>query len=263
MALSDQAVQAAAARITAAWHANAILDPLPDDERPGDIDDAYRIQNALVEALGFEEIGYKVAIADPAAQAALGLTEPASGRMFARYSGTTPVTLELASCPGAKILLESEIAVRMGRTLAPGSGPHTAASVRDAVATVAPSFELAALRFESIASGGILSTIAANMGGYGAALGPEVALADASFATPAVTLSADGELIQENGSPDSLTAGLECLAWLANSLNARGLPLEEGALVLTGAICGPHVLEAGRTAVGDFGPLGSVTVALT
>lgn len=53
--------------------------PRPD---PQNTDEAYALQDAVTEELGFEVIGWKVGATNPAAQAALGANEPFVGPVF-------------------------------------------------------------------------------------------------------------------------------------------------------------------------------------
>ena len=50
------------------------------------------------------------------------------------------------------------------------------------------------------------------------------------------------------------------LEWVVNKLSSFGVGLRPGDIIATGTMTGAEVIEAGQTAVGDFGSLGKVEI---
>ena len=75
-----------------------------------------------------------------------------------------------------------------------------------------------------------------------------------------MTLSIDGEEAASGSGADVLGHPLNTLVWLANDLSRRGIGLQEGQVVTTGTMTGMTPCRPGATAVGDYGPMGTVQV---
>jgi 2-oxo-3-hexenedioate decarboxylase/2-keto-4-pentenoate hydratase len=80
--------------------------------------------------------------------------------------------------------------------------------------------------------------------------------------TTATMLIDDVEVGAGRGS-DILGHPLEALAWLANSLNARGSLLRSGEVVTLGSLVATHWVEANSTVRVINAPLGEVVVQFT
>src|SRR5262245_14791077 len=107
------------------------IDEVPADIRPGDLDDAYAVQEAarpLIAAAGRgEPVGWKIGSTSPPMQAALGIPFPCAGTLYAGTVHRTHAAVDRAdySRPG----LECEIAVRLAADLPAVAGGHSRASV--------------------------------------------------------------------------------------------------------------------------------------
>jgi 2-keto-4-pentenoate hydratase len=78
------------------------------------------------------------------------------------------------------------------------------------------------------------------------------------LATHLVRLEIDGERKAEGTGALVLGHPLNVLTWFVNRYTASGRTLSAGQIVSTGTTTGLVALEPGRTAVADFGSLGTV-----
>lgn len=240
-----------------------VIERLPTEEAPASLAEGYQIQDRVAELLGRRTVGWKLGATSAEIQAALGLDEPLSGLLFEPYVQEYPATIsidEFARPP----LLECEVAFILSDELPQTAGPFTAASVRAAIESIVPVIELASSRFESIASIGAASLIADNVASGHLVTGEPVPFTKATKPSQVVaTLRVDGE-IRAKGSGDAVLGDpLEALAWLANHLAVRGVPLPKGSLITTGSMTGAVAIAAEDVAMADFGKLGRVSVHLS
>jgi 2-keto-4-pentenoate hydratase len=75
-----------------------------------------------------------------------------------------------------------------------------------------------------------------------------------------MVMSRDGELVDTGAGAAALGDPVGVVAWLANTLGERGVALEEGHLIMTGALHAAAPMAAGETYVAEFDRLGSITV---
>jgi 2-keto-4-pentenoate hydratase len=77
-----------------------------------------------------------------------------------------------------------------------------------------------------------------------------------------MVLTRDGELVDTGAGAAALGDPAAVVAWLANVLAERGIALEPGHVVMTGALHAAVPMVAGETYVAEFDRLGSVTVRI-
>src|SRR5205807_5175240 len=109
------------------------LEPLPADIRPGDLAEAYAMQEQLQTLFAADRgavAGYKIAITTPVMQRLMGIDHPCGGAIFARMTHASPARLRRADY--VNVAVECEIAVRLAADL-PAGRVHDRSSVADAV----------------------------------------------------------------------------------------------------------------------------------
>ncbi|WP_213450381.1 2-keto-4-pentenoate hydratase [Rhizomonospora bruguierae] len=221
---------------------------------------AYEVQRLVVErrvAAGERVAGYKVGLTTAAARAAMGGDAPIYGRLFAGTAHATPARIEGAGLFAP--MVEPEIAFVLGRDL---PGPEaTAAEAAAAVGHVAPAFEVVDSRIAGWARCAP-DLIADNGAGCGAVLGAPAAYdADAVRTATCQLRVDDGEPVRGSASA-VLGDPLLAVVWLANALAGHGRLLRRGDVVLTGSMTAPAPLRPGTRVAADFGPLGTVALAV-
>jgi 2-keto-4-pentenoate hydratase len=252
-------IAAAADLIAAARRDGTRLDLLPEAFRPRDEAEAYRVQKALHARLRGRRIGYKIGCTTPVMQKFLRIPNPCAGAMFDTGMSHLSATLPFAAF--RHVGIECEIAVRLGSDVA--SGPFTAERMAKAVTTCMAAIEIVDDRFVDYRKMDTPTLIADDFFNWGCVLGPEV-LADAGAMTEAVgTTAINGVEVGRGRGSDVLGHPLNALAWLAESLAARGEHLRAGEIVSTGSLVETKWLAQGDHALVAVSGLGSVTLDLT
>jgi len=219
------------------------------------IADGYRAQEALAVLLASREgrvAGLKIATTTKVMQQLMGIDHPCGGLIFERRVHASPARLKLSDY--IHLMIECELAVRIGRALPKQAGPHTAETVRPAVAAVMPAFELIEDRNADYKTSEARSLIADNCWNAGVVLGAETPFKpEASLAGIAGSLTINGKQVREGTTDDPLAA----LAWVANLYAERGRPLEPGMVVITGSVIATLPIAPGDTFVFRLDGIGS------
>ena len=257
--LSESAARTAAELLLKARGDHRRLERLPPECTPESVDDGMAIQNALAELWGLDVAGWKVGAASRAAMEMLRTDEPFPGRVFAPYLLQSPATVAAAALH--KCAVECEFAFRLGRALPPREADYGMDDIRDAVTAAYPAIELVNDYWVDGLALGAAHFVADNGSNGALVLGDPIGdWRERDLAAAAVTLTVDGEVATTGSGANVLGHPLNTLVWLANDLSRRGIGLEEGAVVTTGSMTGMTPCHPGATAVGDFGPAGTVQV---
>ena len=226
--------EAVARHIDAAHASGAVYANLPPDMAPTTLADAYAAQRALAMRLAPRlggVAGLKIATTTRVMQELMGIDHPCGGVIFAANVHASPAQIRLAS--HVHLMIECELAVRIGSSLPTPPTPYTAETVRPAVSALMPAFELIDDRHADYKTANALSLIADNCWNAGVVLGAETAL------EPTMSLSPIVGTVEVNGQPGGTGTTddpLGALAWLANLAAGLGQPLEAGMIVITGSV---------------------------
>lgn len=256
--MDDQTRSRVAAELLAAYASKQPLEPLTATHEGMTLEDAYAIQLLQVErrrAEGRVVRGHKVGLTSAAMQRLLKVTEPDYGHLFDDF-----FHLEHAPIPVEPFLqprVEPEVAFVLKRPLkGPGVTVHQALR---AVDFVLPALEIVDSRIRDWKIG-LLDTIADNASSGAVVLGStptDVGAVDLRLA--GATFHRNGQVVGTGAGGAVLGSPLNSLVWLANTVGARGITLEEGDVVLPGAVCAMVPVAAGDTFTATFAGLGSVT----
>jgi 2-keto-4-pentenoate hydratase len=234
MSADVRAEKAAAALYDARQSKQAIA---PVSETQGIVDPAlaYAVQEMNTARWlenGRRVVGRKIGLTSLAVQKQLGVGEPDYGMLWAdmAYENGAVVPIERFIQPR----VEAEVAFIIRRRL------DSATSTLDEVAA-AVGCALAAVEIVDSAIADwkitLADTIADNASGGGFVLG------DVRRSLDEVDLRLCGMILSRNGTPASLGVGAACLGhplnatlWLARKMAAVGRPLDEGDIVLSGAL---------------------------
>jgi 2-keto-4-pentenoate hydratase len=214
---------------------------------PPDSATAYRVAGLVAEELDWPVLGWKIAAFKEEMQRALRTDSPIYGRTFA-------VTATPASFVHAKLVSpipEVEYQAKLGADLPPRQKTYTVEEVTDAVASLHPGLELAAVRADGAGAGTIV---------FGPAITDWRTL---DIPGQEVTLASDGRLRRKGTAGQALDHPMVPLTWLANELSRTGVGMKSGQMVSTGTLTGMLAPKPGETYVADFGPFGSVSVSFT
>jgi len=231
--------------------------PFTDAEPHLTLADGYSIQQALVPMLlddGDEIVGYKVGLTSVAMQKLIGVDSPDFGPVLGstRYGNGDEVPVSRYIAPK----MEAEISFVMGERL---SGPDvTVEQARAAIRGAVASIEIVDSR---VAGWRVrLADTVADLASNGAFVASDDVVPIAGIDTRLVgmVLSRNGEVIDTGAGAAALGDPVAVVAWLANVLGDRGIALEPGHLVMTGALHAAVPMAAGDTFRAEFDRLGTV-----
>lgn len=236
----------------------------PTDTQPKNFTEAYAVQAAFVEQLvahyGGRPIGYKIACTNEAAQRALNVDAPFSGRLLSQFVYNSPAQLNTNDF--FIRVIEPEYGVELAHDLPPKPTPYTRQEVAEAVAAIMPAIEIVDSRFEPWTTIGAMSLIADQAAHAAWVIGePVTDWHDLDLAMEEIRLWVNGELNQTGHGQVVLGHPFNSLTWLVNTLSHKGQGLQAGDVVTTG-ICVDKLYYAqpGDVIKADFGPVGSVEV---
>jgi 2-oxopent-4-enoate/cis-2-oxohex-4-enoate hydratase len=208
--------------------------PLTAREPGISVDDAYAVSRRFLArrlAEGERVVGKKIGVTSRPVQQALGVFQPDFGWLTDRMRCEHEVPISRALIqPRA----EGEIAFLLRRDLA---GPGvSAADVLAATEAVMACFEIVDSRIEGWKIR-IEDTIADNASSGLFVLGET--LADPrgfDFETCGMVIEKNGAIVSTGAGAAALGSPVRCVAWLANTLGARGVALQAGDIVLSGSL---------------------------
>ncbi|MGH3876265.1 MAG: 2-keto-4-pentenoate hydratase [Actinophytocola sp.] len=235
------------------------VQPFTDADPTLGADEGYLIQQELVRLLladGDRIVGHKVGLTSRPMQRMLGVDSPD----FAPVLESTVYSDGAEVSAGAFIQpkIEAEIVFVLGSRL---QGPGvTVSDARAAVAGVGASVEIVDSRVVDWRIR-LADTIADLASSGAVARSSRLApLSDVDTRLVGMVMSRDGELVDTGAGAAALGDPVGVVAWLANTLGARGVALEEGHLIMTGALHAAVPMSAGETYLAEFDRLGSITV---
>ncbi len=240
------------------------LTALPEGALPINKTQAYAAQAKLVSLLSAgsgKTMGYKVGCTNASARQMLALDSPFSGRCFEGEISTSPSSIDASTLH--MIGIEPEIAVRIGKDLAPSKDWQTA-DVIDHIDAVMPAIEIVESRFSTWPLMGFLSAIADNGVHRHLVLGEPVQDWSAEAVERAqVVLTANGETVREGVAANVDGGPFGVVAWLANHLNAMGTTLATGEIVTTGVMTDIYDSAPGEELVAQYTLPGIVKLQVT
>ncbi|MCL4760712.1 MAG: 2-keto-4-pentenoate hydratase [Burkholderiales bacterium] len=249
--MDDAAVERAAARLVAARRSRERIDRLPADERPAAIDDAFRIQHAVLRRLGERAAGWKVG--------APVHNRPGWGIVVA--SRLLPDGASVPADAMPMLGIEAEIAFRFVAAAAPRAAPYSRSEVSGRVVACA-AIEIVDSRFRDYEGTPVVERIADFMSNGALIVG--AARDDwraADFATIPVAMAFDGVVVASatggHVAGDPLLPAVD----LVNDLRcADGVPA--GSVVTTGTFVPMRRAAPGQRVRVTFGGFGAVEVRL-
>jgi len=246
---------AAARYIAEAHRTRAPFRNLPEDIAPRTVDEAYAAQEALRTLwtpLYGEVGGLKIATTTKVMQQLMGIDHPCGGVIYSKRIHASPATIRLAD--HMHVVMECELAVRVGKTFEPRATPYSREEVRAAVAEVMAAFELIEDRHADYKTSKATTLICDNAWNAGIVLGPPAKV------PPGMDLNGlTGNLITGSGKHSGKTDDpMGALAWIANLAASRGKPLAAGQVVITGSLIPTLPIAAGETFDFTIDGIGSV-----
>ena len=257
-ALDEATVDALADRLHRAERERRAIGRLTDERPDLSIEDAYRIQTALLArklADGERIIGGKLGFTSRAMREALGVSQPNYGWL------TDTMVLLDGDVPVGELIhpkVEPEIAFLLGRDLA-GSAVGVA-HVLAATEAVFACLEVVDSRYEGfrfLAADNIADDSSAARLVLGTRAIPP---GDLDLRLLGVVLEVDGEVRATAAGAAAEGHPAAAVAWLVRRLAAESRGLEAGQLVISGGLTRPFDLQAGTTMTVTIDRLGDATL---
>lgn len=220
-------------------------------EMPSSLHDAYEIQDAAIAQWGGQIGGWKLGRV-PADQVGLYGAERLAGPIFVG-SIALPLDDSLAAVPVLRgfAAVEAELLLRIARPVRRAVSLEEAA---DLVGEVRLGIEVASSPFPAINSNGAAVTASDFGNNHGLVVGPLIGDGwSDDFLAVSMSLAIDGVCAGQGRPADMLDGPLGSLAFLSQVLEVRGMPIEAGSWISTGAITGVHPVKAGSVVTARFG----------
>ncbi|VEG57979.1 2-keto-4-pentenoate hydratase [Mycolicibacterium aurum] len=246
-----------AAELAQAERSREPISPLTDGNPDIDVVDAYEIQLINIRqkvAEGARIIGHKVGLSSEAMQKMMNVDEPDYGHLLddMQVFEDQPVKSGRFLYPRVEV----EVGFILSDDL-PGAG-CTEDDVLAATAAFAPSIELIDTRITNWQIK-LCDTIADNASSAGWVLGEaRVSPKDIDIKNINAVLTNNGEVVAEGRSDAVLGNPVTAVAWLARKVEAFGVRLKAGDIVLPGSCTRAIDAPPGSHFVADFSGLGSV-----
>ncbi len=252
-------IQTAVERLLDARSSRRLLPPLSETHGDLTLDHAYAIQDALraeLDRRGQRPIGWKLGATSSSGQAVMGVKEPACGFLLPNQYASGA---EVSASGFANLAVEAEVAFRVCTKLV---GPGvTAATALLAVEGAVAALELPDFMFSGKprAADFIADSVIAKAIVLGSSVTP---LRGFDLAAEQVEYEHNGEIVGTYTAAEVMGNPLNALAWLANHLGTRGLALNPGDVVMSGAISKMLRPKVGDTIRARFSRLGSVGITV-
>ena len=259
--MDAQTIEALADRLIAAQESGEPIEVLTIDHPDLTVADGYRVQLAIADkkvARGDRIVGKKIGLTSRANQEVFGVHEPVCGQLMGQgvYMEGTPVDTASLIQP----IIECEITFVMGRRI---EGPGvTVPQVLRGTEGIMPSLELGDSRMRDwIGRAKVADILADSCGTAGIIVGGELHSArNFDMRYTGMVVEKNGDIIATGAAGAVMGNPAQSVAWLANKLAEFGLAIEEGDMVLAGALTGAVRMAPGdvlkATFGGGLGPVG-------
>jgi len=248
-----------AARLLDAERRGRLLEPLTAENPDLSVEEAYRIQDAVIELrleAGERVVGAKLGLTSAAKRHEMGVDEPLFGWLTDAMVLDVGQPLERASLGQPRA--EPEIAFLMGSDLA-GAGVG-AVHVLAATRAVAPAIEILDSRYADYRF--TLPDVVADNASSGRFVvgGVTVPPEGMDLRLVGCVLEKDGEVVATAAGGASLGHPAAAVAWLVRALARSGRGLRAGDVVLSGGLTTAIRIETGDVVTARFDRLGTVEV---
>jgi len=221
---------------------------------PRSADDAYRVQDRLLQLRRQRAGGWKVG-SKTATGPIQGAPLPAGG------IHSSPVRWQRSAFP--MIGLELEIAFRLGRDFEPSVQAYSSEEVLGSVSSICATIEIVSSRLAAWPQADKLLQLA-DLQNHGALVVGGLVDYDPHFPylAPALEFRFEGDQIAQGQAANPAGDPRRLLAWVVNHCTGRGRRFEAGTIVTTGSYTGLYLASRSGTAEGAIAGLPPVSVRL-
>ena len=228
--------------------------------KPTDLESALAIQDAAIPLFGEPVAGWKVGRINPPWLEKLG-TNRLPGPIFASrvqhvHNSKVPVGHVFENGFGAA---EAEFVFRLGAAPKLGTSSLSLTETADLVDAVFVGIEVASSPFPGINVNGPLVTISDFGNNNGLILGDEIPdWRNAGLEDWKIEARIDGQIVGEGRASVFDDGPLGSVQFIVENLVSRGIAIEAGLLISTGAVTGVHEISQGQRFEAQFGDFGTV-----
>lgn len=250
-ALDDDRMHQAAEILLKARREVMPIHELPEELRPHAIDEAYRLQDLVAEAMGMMG-GWKVGFAG-------GDAEPVLSPM-PLWGGFAKSGERIARSFKRLRGVEAEISFCLGNDLPRRAQPYTREEVTEAIGSMHPAIELLESAYFDIHKVDRLSLLGDMLANGGFVFGAGVPdWQKVDFASESVSVTVDGAVRYDGGSSNASGADLlRMVTWLANEGSSRTGGLYARQWITTGSWSGVTYAKSGSSVEVRFSRFGEV-----
>lgn len=222
--------------------------------------EAYAVNAAVAERLGWEPLGWKIAGPTDATRGKLNLDGPIYGRTFRRFACTSPAHFKAAELLDP--LIECEFFVTLAHDLPPREKPWTFEETIAAITEVHAGIEVAECRYPRKALPPLPGILADGSASGRYVFGNRIESWRDGLASMPVRLEIDGVLRREGVGADVMGDPLRPLWWLAEQRRQWGDGLRAGETISTGSMTGMLPIRAGQHVMARFGDVATIEIAI-
>jgi 2-keto-4-pentenoate hydratase len=233
------------------------------DSLPNSVDEAYLMQQAVIDATNDSISGLKIGATNTATQSVLGLAEPFYGPVFKSDVFTNESNVPVSK--GYLVRVETEFVIGVNRTLTGKPDGVSNDEIMAAIDWIAPGFELIGSRIKNIPTLPGHCAIADGGGSHNVVLGTPVHdWQHYDWQQHQAALSINAKTVASGHSGDSIAGSpIGMLHWLLNYERFENQQLLAGQFVFCGTSTPPLEVNVGDTLEGDFGALGKIKAVCT
>jgi 2-keto-4-pentenoate hydratase len=235
---------------------NQLLPILSEQYPELDIETAYGVQKAYVQRkLTDDEIaGFKAGLTSEEAQRKFGMTFPVSGVLF--LSGERHGSPIIDKSTFKASMIETEIGFLVRE---PITHPlKNTSELYKRIKAVMPVIELPDIGFTNMKKLKAVDIISANVSSAQYIIGREKETAKLNLNNITVTLSLNGQIVNQGKGSDALEDQWNALLWLVNSITKHGWKIEPGNILITGVL-GNMIPGKNGKYVADYGSFGKIS----
>lgn len=223
-------------------------------ELPNSLAEAYSIQDEAIRAWGKPILGWKVGrVAEPYASR-FGVDRLAGPIFAVTMVDPSSATAEMPVYAGGFAAGEAEFLLRMGRSSSAGKIHFTLHEAAELIGSVHVGIEVASSPLATINALGPSAIISDFGNNNGLLVGPEIPnWRSSAFEDWEVSTRIDGTEVNRGRAAAFPDGALGSARFLLELTARRGIPLQAGQWISTGAITGVHEARAGQKIEARFG----------
>lgn len=231
--------------------------PILSDRYPElDVETAYQVQKVYVQKrLAKDRIaGFKAGLTSEETQDRFGVEFPVTGVLLSSGKKMGDSVIERSAFK--VLMIEAEIGFVVGK---PITHPlKDVSELQDNIRAIMPVIELPDLGFEDLKKVNAVDIIASNISAAQFIVGQEKTLNDIDLNKTTVTLTSDGQVINQGKGSDALGDQWTTALWLVNAIAKQGWKIEPGQILITGVL-GKMIPGKQGKYLADYGTLGRIS----